>query len=236
MTREVLALIPARGGSKGVPGKNKRLVAGKPLITYSIDAARETTSLTRIVVSTDDPEIAEIAHASGVQVVMRPAELAQDASPVIDAVRHTLTALHAEDGFEPEAIVLLQPTSPFRSPEQIDHAVNLFFANGNVPVCSVCQCEDGHPARMYRIEEGRLHSLMPELSSARRQDLPAIYHRNGSMYVFGMPEVDANEIIGDAMQPFVMPPESSVNVDTEIDLLLVGAIMERKGGNPTART
>lgn len=224
---DIVAIVPARGGSKGVPGKNKRVVAGKPLILYTLETAKAATSLACIVVTTDDPEIATIARDAGVKVVMRPDSMAGDASPVIDAVRHVLDTLHAQDDFVAEGVVLLQPTSPFRSPGDIDAAVSLFLDNGKAPVCSVYQCEDNHPARMYRIEDGRLASLMPDLSSVRRQDLPAVYHRNGSLYVFGPREVASGTIIGDSMQPYVMGQESSVNIDTELDLVLMAAMLER---------
>lgn len=231
----MLAIVPARGGSKGVPRKNRRIVAGRPLIAYTLDAAKAATSLARIVVSTDDPEIAAIAAAEGVEVVMRPADIAGDASPVIDAVRHVLADLAARDGFDPDGVVLLQPTSPFRSGADIDAAVAVFARNACTPVCSVYQVEDAHPARMYRIEGERLVSLTPELASVRRQDLPPVYHRNGSVYVFGRREIASGAIIGPDMAPFVMGPESSVNVDTEIDLLLVGAILERSDADPDPR-
>lgn len=227
---EVVAIIPARGGSKGVPGKNKRLVAGRPLIDYTIAAGLRARTLSRILVTTDDPDIAALARAGGVEAVARPASIATDESPVIDAVRHALSA-HFPGNGSPDAIVLLQPTSPFRAGSDIDAAVELFLAS-KTPVCSVCRCEDAHPARMYRIERGTMVSLMPELSSIRRQDLPPVYLRNGSIYVFGPGELATGEIIGSAMQPYIMGARSSVNIDTEIDLLLAGAILEQDRAGP----
>jgi N-acylneuraminate cytidylyltransferase len=228
---EVVAIIPARGGSKGAPGKNKRLVGGRPLINYTIAAAKAAPSLTRVIVSSDDPDIIALADHQGVETVLRPLSIAADDSPVIDAVRHALQA--TRPGNEPPAaVVLLQPTSPFRQPSDIDEAVRLFLKGGEKPVCSVCRCEDAHPARMYRIENEVLVSLMPELSAVRRQDLPAVYHRNGSIYVFGPPELASGDIIGPEMQPYVMGPASSVNIDTEIDLLLASAILERDRAGP----
>lgn len=225
---DTLCIIPARGGSKGVPFKNRRIVGGAPLISHTIRSARASMLLSTIVVTTDDPEIAQIAEAEGVEAIERPSALATDESPVIDAIRHVL-AVRGEAGVAaPEAIALLQPTSPFRQPQDIDAALELYFANGGCPVCSVYQTDDAHPARMYRIIEGRLQSLMPELASVRRQDLPPIYHRNGSIYVFGQREVASGQIIVDRMLPYVMPLISSVNVDSETDLLLVQAMMERQ--------
>lgn len=221
---ETVAIIPARGGSKGVPGKNKRLVGGLPLIAYSITAARDSARIDRIVVTTDDDDIAAIALAEGAEVVVRPGEIAGDASPVIDAVIHALAHIEVT---QPSAVVLLQPTSPLRTGSDIDAALALFQAHG-APVCSVCRAEDAHPARMYRVVDGRLQSLMPELASERRQDLPPVFHRNGAIYVFGPNEIARREIITSDMVAYEMPGESSVNIDTELDLLLLEAVLARR--------
>jgi N-acylneuraminate cytidylyltransferase len=226
MKPEVLGIIPARGGSKGVPLKNRRLVAGQPLIQYSIAAALRSKRLTNIVVSTDDPAIGEIARACGVEVVERPAQLSEDASPVIDAVRHVVETLVANDRIKPQAIVLLQPTAPLRTSEDIDNAIGLFFDKGLNPVCSVSRCEDNHPARMYRLDEtGVLVPLMPELASFRRQDLPPVYHRNGALYVFGQRELAGGHIIVPGMTPYVMDAQQSLNIDTEFDLLVLDRVL-----------
>jgi N-acylneuraminate cytidylyltransferase len=218
---ERVALIPARGGSKGVPGKNKRIVGGKPLIGYTLDAARASASLDRIVVSTDDSDVAEIARAAGVEVVLRPAEIAADESPVIDAVLHALRELRID---EPSALVLLQPTSPLREARDIDAAIGLFEATGT-PVCSVCRVGDAHPARMYRLEDGVMRPLMPELSTMRRQDLPPLFHRNGALYIVGPAQLRAGEIICDPMVPYEMDAERSVNIDAELDLIVLEALL-----------
>jgi N-acylneuraminate cytidylyltransferase len=234
MTGEVIAIVPARGGSKGVPQKNRREVAGLPLISYTLRAARQAGSLDRIIVTTDDNEIARIAREEGAEVVIRPTEIAGDKSPVIDAVRHALDALRDQGGQAADIIVLLQPTSPFRSADDIDSAVALFRKEGR-PVCSVYRCEDNHPARMYQIESGRLVPLFPEMAAVRRQDLPEVFHRNGSLYVFGPREVESGEIIGADMVPYVMPPSSSVNIDTELDLVLMAAMLEQVRENSAPR-
>ena len=235
MTHNVTAIVPARGGSKGVAHKNRREIAGVPLISYTLRAARSAESLDRIVVTTDDPEIARIARDEGVEVVIRPPEIAGDASPVIEAVRHVLNALMERDGYTADVIVLLQPTSPFRDSRDIDAAVELFLANDRTPVCSVYRCEDNHPARMYRIEDDRLVALFPDLASLRRQDLPPVFHRNGSLYVFGQPEVASGRIIGEGMLPYVMPASSSVNIDAEIDFVLMAAMLEQAREDPASR-
>jgi CMP-N,N'-diacetyllegionaminic acid synthase len=229
MKPEILGIIPARGGSKGVPLKNRRLVAGKPLIQYSIDAALRSKRLTMVVVSTDDPAIREIAHASGVEVIDRPAHMAGDTSPVIDAVRHALETLETNGRSKPQAIVLLQPTAPLRTCEDIDRAIELFYDKGLNPVCSVSRCEDNHPARMYTLDEtGALAPFMTELAVLRRQDLPPVYHRNGALYVFGQQELAGGQIIVPGMTPYVMDARKSLNVDTDLDLLILDAMLSRQ--------
>ncbi|MGN3974588.1 acylneuraminate cytidylyltransferase family protein [Tsuneonella sp. SYSU-LHT278] len=219
---ERVAVIPARAGSKGVPGKNKRLVAGKPLIAYSFASAMAARAIDRIIVTTDDAEIAALARAEGIEVVDRPARIAGDESPVVDAVNHALCQAQIAD---PAAVVLLQPTSPLRTGADIDAALALFEQTGT-PVCSVVRVEDAHPARMYRIEEGRLVPEIPALASARRQDLPALYLRNGAIYIVGPQELARGEIICDPMVPYEMPADRSANVDAEIDLVVLEALLK----------
>jgi N-acylneuraminate cytidylyltransferase len=218
---ERVAIIPARGGSKGVPGKNKRLVGGKPLIAFTLDAARASERLDRIVVTTDDDDIADLARAAGAEVVQRPSDIAADDSPVIDAVLHALETLAIED---PAALVLLQPTSPLRAGSDIDAALDLFERSG-IPVCSVCRAGDAHPARMYRVEDGVMRPVMPELASNRRQDLPVLFHRNGALYIVGPEQLRARQIICDPMVPYEMDAERSVNIDTELDLVVLEALL-----------
>lgn len=179
----------------------------------------------RIVVTTDDSEIADLAHAEGLEVVDRPAEIAGDSSPVIDAVIHALAEAGIDD---PAAVVLLQPTSPLRTGDDIDAALALFELTGT-PVCSVVRVEDAHPARMYRVEEGRLIPEMPELATARRQDLPALYLRNGAIYIVGPAQLARGEIICDPMVPYEMSVERSANVDAEIDLVILEALLKAGG-------
>jgi CMP-N-acetylneuraminic acid synthetase len=126
----------------------------------------------------------------------------------------------------PDCIVLLQPTAPMRQPHDIDEAVRLFFSHDRVPVCSVVRCEDNHPARMYRLSpDGVLIPLFPELSQLRRQDLPPVFHRNGALYVFGQRELESGEIVGQHMLAYEMPASRSLNVDTELDMKVLEAVM-----------
>ncbi|WP_349742764.1 acylneuraminate cytidylyltransferase family protein [Roseateles cavernae] len=226
MRHEAIGFIPARGGSKGVPGKNKRLLAGKPLIQWSIEAALDSACIDAIVVSTDDSEIAFIARALGAEVVERPSDIAEDASPVIDAVRHAMSWWTGTGRPLPSCVALLQPTAPMRLSSDIDAAVDLFFDHAMTPVCSVVRCEDNHPARMYRqSDQGLLLPLFPELAAARRQDLPPVFHRNGAVYVFGQREIESGVIIGEHMLAYEMPASRSLNIDTELDMVVLQAVM-----------
>lgn len=221
---KVLALIPARGGSKGVHRKNVRLVAGKPLIAHTIVQALEAGTVDDVVVSSDDEEILGVAEAYGAVPLRRPDHMARDDSPVIETIVHAVGQCGPYD-----AVALLQPTSPLRAPADINAAVELFLRTGQ-PVCSVFQVEDVHPARMYMIEGGndcgQLRPLMADLARHRRQDLPPVYLRNGALYVFGPAQIDEGRVITDDMLAYVMGAESSVNVDTELDLKVLKLVME----------
>jgi CMP-N,N'-diacetyllegionaminic acid synthase len=226
MSKNILALIPARAGSKGVPGKNKASILGKPLIQYTIESALSAPSISKIVVSSDDEEILALAMEMGISTIKRPAELAKDDSNVVDVVKHTIEKYKGKENNNFDAIVLLQPTSPLRSGKDIENAIELFLLNRNETVCSVYKADDNHPARMYSIKDGKLKSLMPDLSHIRRQDLPPVYHRNGCIYVFSELIALSGYIIHDSMVPYVMNKSSSVNIDGPEDLLLLETILK----------
>ncbi len=224
----VLAVIPARGGSKGVPGKNLREVAGVPLVVHAIQAAREATGLDAFVVSTDDRRIAEVARAAGAAVVMRPAELAGDESAVAEALVHALAAVEADGSGPFDAVVVLQPTAPLRSGAHVDEAIERLDAHPAADsVVSVCALEDVHPARMYRLGAGdAMEPLWPEWERSHRQDLPRVYQRNGAIYVVRRALLlDEGLVIGHAPAPYVMSAQLLANIDDERDLLVADALM-----------
>jgi len=228
MKPSCLAIIPARGGSKGVLRKNIRIVAGQPLIAYSIQAAQDSQTLTHCVISTEDDEIAGVARAFGAEVLPRPAELAGDKTPMLPVVRDVFSALEAQLGNRFEYGVLLQPTAPLRTAADIDAAVTLLCKTGADSVISVYRVYDHHPARMYRMENERLVPLQDEPVGRLRQDLPAVYHRNGAIYAFRRKLIDEIEgLIGPDTRPYIMPEERSVNIDNEIDLLLADLLLQR---------
>jgi CMP-N,N'-diacetyllegionaminic acid synthase len=225
-----IAIIPARGGSKGLPNKNILPLGGLPLIAHTIEAARASRSIQRIVVSTDSPEVAEIARQHGVDVpFLRPVELAQDETPTLPVMQHVLTQLTTAEGWQPEIIVLLQPTSPLRQSEDIDRAVTLLEKTGADSVVSMCLSEH-HPAWMKRIESGR---VVPFLDNApnytRRQDLPPVYRLNGAIYATRRRVLqDENRILGCDTRALIMDSESSVDIDTALDLKLASLILQER--------
>lgn len=179
-SKEVLAVIPARGGSKGITGKNIRMFGDKPLIVHTIEIAKHAPSVSRIIVSTDSEEIATIAKEAGAEVpYLRPAELAQSNSKVVDAVIHLLEYLKKNESYKPTHILLLQPTSPLRTADDIESAVHLLHERGADNVISVCRTEN---LILTKDENDSLTIQNPELLySTNRQELPAYYKFDGSM-------------------------------------------------------
>jgi len=225
-----VAIVPARGGSKGVPRKNLRMLRGRPLIHYSIKAGLEARTIDSVIVSTEDAEIARAAMRSGAEVVDRPPELATDASPTIEAVLHAIGVLEAR-GRGPAVIVLLQPTSPLRLAGDIDSAVRLFRRGGCDSVVSVCPM--AHPPHWaLRLDHGFLAPAFdPVLLTRRRQDLPETYAPNGAVYVSSPGALrDHNGFLAPRTRAYVMPPERSLDIDTELDLELAGFLLRRRGG------
>jgi CMP-N-acetylneuraminic acid synthetase len=233
MDAKILALIPARGGSKGVPRKNIRPVAGKPLIAYTIETALAAGDLLhRVIVSTDDEEIAAVARAHGAEApFLRPADLAGDKIPMIPVIQHAVQFVEAQDGVRLDWVLLLQPTAPFRTVEDIRGAVELAQAGGCDSVISVVQVFAHHPILMKRIENDRLVPFcIEEKEGTRRQDYqPPAYMRNGAIYLSRRDVLMDGSIWGQSIRPYVMPEERSVNVDSELDLRLVELLLEERG-------
>ena len=221
--KRILALIPARGGSKGIPHKNITPLAGKPLIQYSIDAAKQSRYVDYVFVSTDDAEIADIAKKNGSNVpFLRPKELASDTAKTIDAVLHAIETLReADETFD--SLVLLQPTSPLRTAEDIDGAIETFYAGGRKAVVSVNEVDD-HPILIRTIEQTddgkRLKPLLQVNSTVRRQDMPPFYRVNGSIYINPIEEINRDTSFNDNPIPFVMEKDHSIDIDEPIDLLI----------------
>jgi len=229
----VLGVVPARGGSKAVPRKNARELGGRPLIAYTIDAARESAQLSELVVSTEDDEIAKIASGLGAAVVARPPELALDTTPMVPVIQHALQVTEAETNSRYDAVATLQPTTPFRTAVDIDEAIELLQASGADSVIGVVRIYDVHPARVKRIEGQRLLSYcVSEDETTRRQDLPPAYLRNGAIYVTRRDVVDRGSLRGSDQCPYEMPAERSVNIDGPLDFLLAEALVRVGADGP----
>lgn len=211
----VLAVITARGGSKGLPGKNIRLLAGKPLIAWTVEAALGAHCIERVIVSTDAPEIAEAARAAGAEVpFLRPAELATDAAGSVDVLRH---AVGQCPGFD--YVLLLQPTSPLRTADDIDAAYDRLLATGAPSCVSVCEVTE-QPWLMYRHNaDGQLERLLPEpVAGLRRQDLPLVFRLNGALYLARTDWFLAGgRLVGPGTVSLVMSAERSLDIDTRDD-------------------
>jgi CMP-N,N'-diacetyllegionaminic acid synthase len=219
---DVLAVIPARGGSKGVPGKNVRPLAGRPLLQFTLEAAAAARRLTDWIVSTDDVEIAELARGRGARVpFLRPAELATDEARALPVMQHAVELMERERGRPYDAVMMLQPTTPFRTAGDIDAAVELLAETGADSVISVVQVEGHHPARTkFLTEDGRL--LDPPFAEAYenqpRQELTPMVIRNGAVYLTRRDVlVEQGSFKGTDSRALPMPPERSVNIDTEED-------------------
>lgn len=219
------ALIPARGGSKGIPRKNVRPIAGKPLIAWTIQAALAARGLDAVVVSTDDEETADVARAAGAQVpFLRPAELARDDTPGIAPVLHAIGMLPQYD-----AVMLLQPTSPLRGVKEIEGVLAMAATLRPPSIVSVCEPAD-HPAWMYRMDASqRIERLIEGADVPRRQDLPSVYALNGAIYYARTDWLNKNRgFVGERTLGFTMSDEASVDIDGPLDWRLAELLLEAR--------
>lgn len=227
--REVLGIIPARGGSKGVPGKNIRLLAGKPLIVWTIEAAQAAQTISRLVVSTDDPAIAAVAAQAGAEVIDRPAELAGDTTPTEPVLFHALETLASAEGYQPDAIALLQCTSPLRGADVIDAGVRKLFDTGCDAVMTVTPIQHWYLAGT--ISDGDIFE--PEYDYQKRprsQDMPEKYRENGALYVTRRDAFYTyRNRLGGQVRVIVMDPVRSIDIDTLQDFILAEEVLHGLG-------
>jgi CMP-N-acetylneuraminic acid synthetase len=228
---KVLALIPARGGSKGIPRKNIREVGGKPLIAWSIQVGLAAECVGRVVVSTDDQEIAQVAQHYGSEIIERPEEISGDKTPMIEVIKHALDyVLHQGDQYE--YLLLLQPTAPARSVSDVSFAFEIIKASGADSLISVCCDPDKHPGRAYHLRNERLIPYAEEPKGSLRQDLPPVYHRNGAIYLSRIDYIQRSDsIISSSPLPYFMPKERSINIDDEFDLLVADLVLKAKAAD-----
>lgn len=204
---KTLAVIPARGGSKGIPGKNIKPVAGKPLIVWTIEAAQRARTLDRVVVSTDDAAIADVARRSGCEVLMRPADLATDEATTISVLTHI-----AKQAPDVDAFVVLQPTSPLREDGLIDACVSEFERDG---------CDNLATGYDCKMREFGSHN------NGRRQDYKGFFYDDGSVYVLKRSLVEAGRWFGAKIGRHLIPKEQSFEIDDEVDLVVLEALLHR---------
>ncbi|SFN30045.1 CMP-N,N'-diacetyllegionaminic acid synthase [Formivibrio citricus] len=229
---KVLGLVTARGGSKGLPGKNIRDLCGKPLIAWTIDAALAAKCLDAVVVSTDDTAIAEAASNHGAEVpFLRPAELAGDSASSIDVVIHALDFLAAE-GRHFDLVVLLEPTSPLREVSDIVAGLSLMQEHRASAVVSVCRAECTHPAFMYRQKtDGRLEPFLKrQPTGLRRQDIEPLYFLEGTLYASRVDVLRARRsFYHDDTVAYEVPKWKSIEIDDIDDFTMVEALIKHKG-------
>ena len=236
---EVLGLIIARGGSQRVPHKNIKPLGGRPLLAYSIEAARRSRHITRVIVSTDSEPIAQVAIQEGAEAPFRrPLEISQGHSTELEAVEHALTWLREHGGYEPDLVALLRPTTPLRKSETIDRAIELLLSDPTAhSVRTVRLCSE-HPHKMWVMDGAgrRIRSFVPveqklrEAHTLSYQLLPTVYVQNASMDVLRPSNIwQLRSTTGTEIIPLVMDEFESVDINTPLDFLLAEALIGQRG-------
>lgn len=228
--KKIVCIIPARGGSKGLKKKNVKLLGGKPLIAWTIDEAGKSKFIDRIIVSTEDKEIANISKEHNAEVIVRPDELAQDTSLTIDVVFHVIDKLKEND-YIPDYILLLQCTSPLRTVIHIDEAIQKFLDNRDHCDSLISVSKVEHPPWWYKKidSDGRLIDFIEydKAKFVRRQDFPEVYDENGAIFIAKKDILyKYRDFETDRTIPYMMDTNSSLDIDTEIDFLLVEHILK----------
>ncbi len=229
---KVLGLVVARSGSKGVPGKNLRALAGHPLVGYAVRAGIRAASISSVVISTDDRAIADAARRDGAEApFLRPPKLARDDSPVLDSILHAVAQLEAA-GETFDAVCVIQPTAPFRCAEEIDRAIRTLEADPAADsIVALAPVEDLHPRRLRRIVDGEVRQFLEgggDREGQQRQDHSdeRAYRRTGDFYIARVSTLKTKKsLYGDRVLPFDVPAWRAVNIDTEADLLLAEAML-----------
>lgn len=231
--KKILAIIPARGGSKRLPRKNIVPLAGKPLINWSIESAKMVSSISRLVISTDCEEIAKIAKEAGGDVpFLRPANLSSDTSSSVDVVKHTIEYFTAL-GERYDYVLILQPTSPLRTSAHIQDAIDLLNDKCADSVISVCECEHS-PLWANTLDDSlSLENFIPKaIKNTRSQDLPKYYRLNGAIYLTKVEQFQTEGIFMSGKSvAFIMDTNSSVDIDNKLDFIIAETIMQEKSTN-----
>jgi len=229
--KKILAIIPARGGSKGLPGKNIKELCGKPLIAWSIEHAQKSKYVDELFISTDSKEIADVAEHFGAPCPeLRPAELARDTAPSSEFIVYTLEKMKKE-GKSFDYFILLEPTSPLRDVEDVDKSIEMLVDNPVAEsVMGVVRAEDSNPAFMVKIGEGGLMiPFMGKAETLRRQDIPDAYYFEGTVYLSKCDAyMEKKAFYHDKTLPYVVPKWKSFEIDDIIDFTIIEAIMKMK--------
>ena len=232
--QQILALIPARGGSKGIPKKNIKLLGGRPLIVWSIDAAKQSQLIDRVIVSTDSEEIAEIARAAGAEApFLRPAEISQDLTPDTPVFEHALAWLKEHDNFAPDMIVHLRPTGPLRTAEEIDEAIEMLARDPEADSVRSVEDPPKPPFKMWEPEGkyikpfAELHGLK-DFHTMPRQMLPKVYQTTADIGIMRTRTVlEKKSVIGDRVIPYVLK-RPTIDIDHPIDFEIAEMLLKRK--------
>jgi len=227
---EILAIIPARGDSKGIINKNIKNLAGKPLIEYSITSAKKSKKINRIIVSTDNKKIASISKKAGAEIpFLRPKQISKDVTPIIDVIRHALDFLEDTESYKPDIIILLQPTTPLRSIQDIDNSIRLLINSKSTSVISVFQTK-AHPDISFKINQNFLKPLNSKFEKhSLRQKRKSVYVPSGLIYTFWFDTLKKyNSIYGPKIKPLVTKNKMElIDIDEPFDFFLAEMILKR---------
>ena len=226
----VLGLIPARGGSKGIPHKNIAKLNGIPLINYTIAAAKNSKFINKIFVSTDDKKIAKLAEEQNILVpYLRPKLISKDTSSPLEVIKHTLKLLDEKENYKPKIIIYLQPTSPLRTSNMIDSSIKMLINSNASSVLSVKKISE-HPYNSFWQKQKFLKPFKKNFTNyLRRQDLPLLYYPTGSIYTFWRKTIEkTNSYYGEKILPYILPKKSSIDIDTKLDLFFAESILKNK--------
>ncbi|MCL2500052.1 MAG: acylneuraminate cytidylyltransferase family protein [Defluviitaleaceae bacterium] len=220
--KSFIAVIPARGGSKGIPHKNITPLLGNPLISYTIKAALESKYLDKVVVSTDDKKIANISRRYNVEILERPKYLADDFAASIDVLLHAIETMNIKHN----AVLFLQPTSPLRQSFHIDEAIELFISQCCKPLVSVSPCNVAPLLIRKMSHNGFLSHLLKEQSAVRRQDMESYYKVNGAIYINTTDQLNKMTSLNDNEIGYVMDSKYDIDIDEPIDLKIAEIILK----------
>jgi CMP-N-acetylneuraminic acid synthetase len=226
---KILGVIPARGGSKGLPNKNLLLLDGKPMIHYTFTEAKKSKFLNRIILSTNSNEIASFASNYEIEYFLHPDKLSTDNSPTFPVIKYLIEHLKTQ-GYYPDIIVTMRITTPLRLAEDIDGCIEKLIKTNSSSVISVVKLDGIHPIRIKVISENDILMSYDEEEGdipKRRQDLSPVYIRNGGVYASKIETIENGGLFGKTPRPYIMPTERSVNINNELDYILAEALIKR---------